>query len=103
MSKPQPKAATVASEASPSYDSHQSEQGHSYHQGYGAVPTSDPSAPAATSSFRPHHQDLPPHYDAVEAPYVGDLPVKDADLRIRMAFVRKVYSILAAQLGLTTM
>ncbi|KAJ3417013.1 Transmembrane BAX inhibitor motif-containing protein 4 [Chytridiales sp. JEL 0842] len=69
---------------------------------YNPLPTSDPLL-SSSSSFHPHPHDSPPHYDSVETPFVsGDAPVKDADLRVRMGFVRKVYSILAAQLGLTT-
>ncbi|KAJ3099251.1 Transmembrane BAX inhibitor motif-containing protein 4 [Phlyctochytrium planicorne] len=60
------------------------EGGHSYHPGYGSVPTYDESTP--------------PQYDNREFKET----MENAPDGIRMNFVRKVYSILAAQMGLTT-
>ncbi|KAI9334213.1 inhibitor of apoptosis-promoting Bax1-domain-containing protein [Zopfochytrium polystomum] len=69
------------------------------YQGYGAVPTTAP--PLYSSASGPGANDVEARgIDSLDADFKG--PVAEAPLAVRMNFVRKVYSILAAQLGLTS-
>ena len=67
---------------------------------YQAVPSSIPAPPP---SYHEQQQTVDPEAGDLQAGYENvKKNVIDCDAAIRMGFVRKVYSILAAQIGFTT-
>ena len=75
---------------------------------YASVPTSDPTESTAHSSIPgdpPVYSGAsPPSYASAEAGGINEFKqtLELSNVLVRLAFVRKVYSILSAQMGLTT-